>query len=143
MGWEVILRDVVADLKREEGWRAEPYEDHLGFWTIGYGFLIDRRKPSRLPENVGELWLETLVAEIQMALDDSLPWLMAQPSDVRRALVQMGYQLGVAGVLKFRGMLDALKAGNRQLAANEALDSTWARQTPERARRVARLIRGA
>jgi lysozyme len=48
----------------------------------------------------------------------------------------------VAGVLKFKGMLEALKAGKREFAANEALDSLWARQTPERARRVAAQIRG-
>jgi lysozyme len=50
--------------------------------------------------------------------------------------------MGVSGVLKFKGMLEALKAGKRELAANEALDSLWARQTPERARRVAEQIRG-
>ncbi len=137
-----MIQDIVEALKREEGWRAEPYQDHLGFWTIGYGFLIDGRKQVRLPENVGELWLETLVAELQMTLDDILPWLMAQPKEVRSALVQMAYQMGVAGVLKFTKMLDALKAGNRQLAAGEALDSIWARQTPQRAQRVARLLRG-
>jgi lysozyme len=131
----MTLAKVVADLKREEGWRAEPYEDHLGFWTIGYGFLIDRRKPVRLPESVGELWLEELVQERQRALDDALPWLLA--------LTNMAYQMGVSGVLKFKGMLDALKAGKRELAANEALDSLWAKQTPERARRVAAQIRGS
>jgi lysozyme len=139
----MTLAKVVADLKREEGWRAEPYEDHLGFWTIGYGFLIDRRKPTRLPESVGELWLEELVQERQRALDDALPWLLAQPDEIRDALTNMAYQMGVSGVLKFKGMLEALKAGKRELAANEALDSLWARQTPERARRVAEQIRGA
>lgn len=134
---------IVADLRREEGWRAEPYQDHLGFWTIGYGFLIDGRKSVKLPERVGDFWLEVLVEQTTQALDDALPWLMAQPEEVRRALVNMAYQMGVAGVLRFQKMLDALKAGDRALAANEALDSTWAKQTPQRAQRVAALIRGS
>jgi len=133
---------IVSDLKHDEGWRAEPYQDHLGFWTIGYGFLIDGRKSVRLPQEVGEFWLNFLVGERIKALNDALPWLSAQPDDVQRALVGMAYQMGVAGVLKFEKALDALKAGNRLLAANEALDSTWAKQTPERASRVAAMIRG-
>lgn len=138
----MTLARCVADLKREEGWRAEPYKDHLGFWTIGWGFLIDARKPVSLPQEVGDFWLEHLVRDLTQRLDDALPWLLGQPEGVRRALVQMAYQMGMGGVLGFPKMLAALKAGDRNLAANEALDSTWARQTPERARRVANLIRG-
>lgn len=57
-------------------------------------------------------------------------------------MANMAYQLGVSGVLRFRKMLEALRAGDREKAAEEALDSAWATQTPERAQRVARLIRG-
>lgn len=138
-----MIAEIVADLKADEGWRAEPYQDHLGLWTIGYGFLIDGRKSVRLPQVVGDFWLKTLVEERTKALNDALPWLQAEPDDVQRALVNMAYQMGVAGVLKFQKMLDALKAGDRNLAANEALDSTWAKQTPQRAQKVAALIRGS
>ena len=33
-----------AKLRREEGSRPHAYQDHLGFWTIGVGRLIDVRK---------------------------------------------------------------------------------------------------
>lgn len=65
-----------------------------------------------------------------------------QPAEVQRALGSMAYQLGPAGVMKFKRMLAALAAGDRETAADEALDSTWSRQTPARARRIAALIRG-
>ena len=133
---------LIADLKADEGWRADPYQDSLGFWTIGYGFLIDERKSARLPREVGDFWLAYLVDERTKSLKAELPWLGLQHKDVQRALVNMAYQMGVAGVLRFSKMLDALKAGNRELAANEALDSTWAKQTPQRAQKVAGLIRG-
>jgi len=67
---------------------------------------------------------------------------MSQPPDVRRALLNMAYQLGVSGLLNFSKMLTALQAGDREEAAREALDSLWAKQTPNRARRVALLLRG-
>ena len=137
------MRDeLIADLKADEGWRADPYQDSLGFWTIGYGFLIDGRKSVRLPREVGDFWLAYLVDERTKELNAALPWLENQPEGVQRALLNMAYQMGVAGVLKFGKMLDALKSSDRKLAANEALDSMWARQTPERAKRVAEKIRG-
>jgi lysozyme len=137
-----MIAETVADLKREEGWSPTPYEDSLGFLTIGYGFLIDANKGGKLPQEVGDFWLEHLVKRTRAELDQRLPWLQSQPEDVQRALIQMAYQLGVDGVCRFTQMLDALKASDRKRAANEALDSLWARQTPDRARRVAKLIGG-
>lgn len=137
-----MLEQLVEDLKVEEGWRSEPYQDHLGFWTVGFGFLVDVRKPWRLPKQVGEIWLRFEAERRYEGLLDRLPWLMDQPDDVKRALTNMAYQLGVNGVLGFRRMLAALELGDRRGAAEEALDSKWHRQTPERAQRVAALIRG-
>jgi lysozyme len=54
----------------------------------------------------------------------------------------MAYQLGVEGVAKFVLMLTALERGDRETAAVNALASEWAKQTPDRAKRVATLIRG-
>lgn len=133
---------LISDLKRDEGWRASAYKDHLGFLTIGYGFLIDERRGGELPPRIAEAWLKH-AAEIRWAQLTRLhPWLRDQPEDVQCALGNMAYQLGVAGVGKFKNMLAALEAGDRQHAAREALESTWAHQTPERAKRVAILIRG-
>ena len=38
-------------------------------------------------------------------------------------------------------MIQYLKVGNYEAAADEGLDSKWARQTPNRARRVTEVIR--
>lgn len=68
----------------------------------------------------------------------------ALPTDLRVALGNMAYQLGSAGVFRFRRMMLALKDGDYQEAAREALDSKWAKtDSPARAKRVAALIRGA
>jgi lysozyme len=137
-----VIDDLVADLKREEGWRPDLYKDHLGFWTIGYGFLVDPEKGGGLPLEIGEYWLRYEVDRRVAALSARWTAFDEQPPPVQRALGQMAYQLGVNGTLAFRKMLAALEQGDRITAAREALDSNWARQTPERARRVAQLIRG-
>jgi len=133
---------LISDLRSDEGWRPAPYRDSERFLTIGYGFLIDERKAVAMPLAVGDLWLELAAKDKVNALQARLPWLSAQPDSVQRALGNMAYQMGVDGVAGFTEMLKALVSGDRAMAAVAALDSKWAKQTPERAQRVTQLIRG-
>lgn len=137
-----MIDDLVDDLKSDEGWEPSAYQDHLGFWTIGHGFLIDERKGGRLPVEIGEHWLIHLTHKMWNAFAKAEPWVLDQPEDVQRALGNMVYQMGVEGVRGFRKALAALQTGDRELAAKEALDSRWANQTPNRAKRVTDLMRG-
>lgn len=136
------LQQIREDLERDEGWVPHVYEDHLGFQTIGYGFLVDPRRGGGLPKHIADRWMDHLLVQIGNALDARIPWWRRQPEGVQRALVNMAYQLGVNGLLNFRKMLAALERGDRAEAARQALDSRWARQTPNRANRVAAWIRG-
>jgi lysozyme len=136
------MSDVLAELREEEGWSAFPYPDHLGYETIGYGFLIDKRKGGGLPRPVAEFWLQYALNERVEAFRKLWPALDNQPADVKDALRLMVYQLGPAGLFAFKRMLAALEARDRVTAAEEALESEWAEQTPERARRVAMQLRG-
>jgi len=139
----ILDRDqLIKDLERDEGFVPHVYQDTLSFWTIGYGFMVDQRKGGQIPRDVADYWLEYLVRNISSELDARLPWLADQPEPVVRALHNMAYQMGVRGLLNFRRMLAALEAGNRTEAAREALNSRWATQTPNRAQRIADLIRG-
>lgn len=139
----MIHQLVAQDLKRDEGWSPHAYQDHLGFWSIGYGFLIDERRGGRLPRHIALAWLEWEIQERWNLLTTEIPWLDEQPEQVQRALANMAYQLGVSGVLGFRKMLAALRDGDREKSAQEALRSCWAAQTPARAQRIAEMIRTA
>lgn len=137
-----MFDQLIEDLKRDEGFRRHVYDDHLGYATLGYGFLVDPRKGGGIPETVAEFWLDYVARRYWNELRNRLPWIEDQPEDVQRALANMAYQMGVRGVLGFRRMLAALEQGDRAGAAEEAMDSRWSRQTPERAQRVTELIRG-
>ncbi|HBR4398877.1 TPA: glycoside hydrolase family protein, partial [Klebsiella pneumoniae] len=56
------------------------------------------------------------------------------PADIEDYLVIMIFQLGVNGVSKFRKLLAAAKAGDRNGMRRESVDSLWYRQTPNRVR---------
>lgn len=137
-----MIEALLADLEREEGWRPHVYQDTLGYWTLGFGFLVHPGKGDGLPREVGEFWLRHKVTAILEDFPNRWPPYAFQPEDVQRALIQMAYQLGVEGVLGFKLMLTALERGDRETAAENVIASKLHQQTPARCERVARLIRG-
>ncbi len=137
-----MIDELLYDLKQDEGWKPYAYKDSEGYWTIGYGFLIDEAKGGELPKEIGEAWLKLAAETRWNHLIREIPWITDQPDDVQRALGSMAYQMGVEGVLRFKNMLAALQENDRQKASEEALDSRWSKQTPNRAKRVSDLIRG-
>jgi len=138
-----MIDQLIADLRHDEGWSELPYRDSRGFMTIGYGFLVDERRNSALPPEAGEIWLQDIARKRVRDLAKAWPPFSDQEEEVQRALANMAYQLGIRGLLGFKKMLLALERNDRLAAAQEALDSRWAkRQTPERAARMAALIKG-
>jgi lysozyme len=134
--------ELLAVLRDEEGWRAHPYPDHLGYLTIGYGFLLEKERGGGLPKPVAEFWLRYAVNERIEAFRKLWPSFDDQPADIKRALSLMAYQMGAEGLFKFKRMLAALQVGYRDVAADELLDSEFAKQTPARVKRLEKLIRG-
>lgn len=132
--WRDDLKD---SLKRHEGFDPGAYQDHLGWWTIGYGRLIDKRRGGGLSQQEAEYLLDNDIEARITALSQRIEWFQRLPPRKKLALANMAYQLGVNGVLGFRRMLAALKRGDWSAAQREALDSRWAKQTPSRAREVA------
>ena len=135
--------DLVEQLKRHEGFVGYAYTDHLGYLTIGYGRLIDDRRGGRISEAEASLLLFNDIDRVTDAIKNKLPRFHKHPDIVQNALINMGFQLGVTGLLQFKNMLSVLDKNDYYTAAAEALDSRWASQTPERAKEIAEMIRSA
>lgn len=118
------------------------YQDHLGFWTLGRGRLVDRRRGGGLSDAEVDFLLSNDIDQRHALLQRVLP-VYKKLSDVRqRALLNMAFQMGIEKLLTFKKMLSALEAGDWLLAEHHALDSKWAREdSPARARRVAESLR--
>lgn len=125
-------------VSEEEGRIAHVYLDSEGFWTIGVGCLVDARKGGALCDEAIDAQLEHDL-KLARSRAAALPGFV-QCNDVRQAvLVSMCFQLGVLdGWPKFR---KALAAGDYDAAANEGLNSLWAKQTPNRAKRQMQMLR--
>ena len=134
--------DLIRQLRGDEGERACVYKDHLGFDTIGIGRLVDARKPGAglRPDEIAYL-LNNDVDDRISALHKRLPWFQDLDDARKGALLNMSFQLGVEGLLKFERTLGLIREGQYDLAAHAMLQSLWAKQTPARAKRMAEQIR--
>jgi lysozyme len=132
---------IKAHLEREEGRVAYAYSDSLGFLTIGVGRLIDKRKGGKLSdEEIDHLLANDIKAKMH-AIEDWPAWQAVKDDAVRAtALLSMAFQLGPAGLAGFKNSLQLIADKQWQQAASNLMTSLWARQTPNRARRVTQMI---
>lgn len=131
-----MIKDSYSQLKRDEGEVLHAYQDTLGFWTIGIGIMIDKRKGGGLRPEESEFIFRNRLKLIDAELADRLPWISTLDPARRGVLVNMAFQLGIAGLLGFKNTLAMIEAGKYQDAAKNMLQSKWATQTPARAQRL-------
>jgi lysozyme len=129
------------NLNTEEGRIPYAYQDQFGYWTIGVGRLIDRRKGGFLRDDEIDLMLNNDIADRVQSISTWPAWQAVANDDVRAAaLLDMAFQLGVAGLAGFHNSLALIANQQWSDAAAELRNSLWAQQTPNRAARVIGMI---
>ena len=128
------------DLIAEEGIRLKPYLCPAGKLTLGVGRNLD---DVGITQDEAMEMLDNDIDRVKAQLAKALPWLETKSPDVQRAIANMTFQMGIGALLKFKKMLAALQARDYNAARREALNSTWAKQTPQRAKRVTDLFKEA
>jgi lysozyme len=137
-----VTPELIADLKRDEGCRLTAYLDTVGVWTIGYGHTgPEVRKGLKWTQAQAEDALLTDAAEHNAELLKALPWAAKLDPVRKRALCNMAFNLGIRKLLDFKNTLGALKAGEWDRCADGALNSLWATQVGDRAKRIAHMFR--
>lgn len=125
-------------LIRHEGLRLKPYRCSAGRLTVGVGRNLEARGIS---EREAELLLENDIDQCEMAATNEFDWFL-ELSDVRRdVILSMVFNLGMAGVKKFKKMIAAIEREDFSGAADEMMDSLWARQVGKRADELAFMMR--
>jgi lysozyme len=131
------MSNLARQLTGDEGVRPCVYQDHLGYWTIGIGRLVDSRKPGAgLRPNEIEFLLANDIEDRVRELAKRLPWFIQLDEARQGVLLNMSFQLGVDGLLAFKNTLELVRTGKYTEAAAAMLQSKWAGQTPERAKRL-------
>ncbi len=137
------LETLKDHIKKEEGFRNKVYLDHLGNRTIGYGHLClpnDKWADEKIYDSK-EL-NKTFEYDFNIACNDAEK-LIAKNSihpDAFCVLIDMCFNMGSPRVSKFKKMFAALEVQDYQTASKEMLDSKWANQVPNRARRLSEIM---
>ena len=132
---------ITALLIKHEGIKLQAYQDHLGFWTIGVGRLIDQKRRGGITETEALYLLNNDITACLRDLESIFQFEWDKfPDPVKMAMVSLRFQLGPGGFRGFKKMIGALKFGDFKSAAAQMKDSNWYRQTPRRADELIKMV---
>lgn len=125
-------------LKQAEGLRLKPYHDTTGHLTIGYGRNLDA---NGISPSEAEFLLEHDISGVIEQVRRYLPWVDTLDEIRQAAVMELAFNLGLAGLLKFGRTLVALHEGRYADASQHLLASKWAGQVGStRSGRIARML---
>ena len=141
-----MYEELKEEIKLCEGYVPKIYKCSEGFDTIFYGHKItpddDYKSDIEYTKEEGERVFEqdfnrTLQAAERLIGERNINYI------AKEVLVNMVYQIGEGGVSKFKNMWSALDREDYGEASFQMLDSLWAKQTPNRANKLAAKMRSA
>lgn len=122
--------ELAEQLARHEGVRYKPYRDTVGKLTIGIGRNLEDKG---LSEDEVLKMLDNDIAYFYNQLDKKLTWFKSLDDVRQNVLVNMAFNLGVAGLLTFKKTLKLIERSDYDSAGSEMLCSVWAYQVGQRA----------
>ena len=127
---------LTEELKRDEGFRANVYQCTAGKQTVGYGHNLE---DTPMSERVAEILLKDDYMLIYEQLCE-FDWFLSLDDYRKRVIINMGFNLGITGLLKFKKMIQAIEHQLWHKAAVEMMDSKWSKQVGARAERLAEMM---
>ena len=130
-------------IKSNEGFSSKPYKDQLGYLTIGYGHLILSNEKILLKKQIHKKKLEEIFEkDFKKALSNFnktfKPFILNKKET--ELLIEMIFQLGIKGCLKFKNLIKNMKKRNKYLVCLDMMDSLWYKQTPNRVRNLIKIF---
>ncbi len=126
-----------SQLERHEGLRLKPYLDTVGKLTVGYGRNLEDVGISR---DEADFMLDNDIDQVERQLETVDEYRDLDP--VRQTVIaNMVYNLGFAGLMGFKNMWSAINRRDWNRAADEMLNSKWARQVGVRAVELSEIMR--
>ena len=122
----MTLRD---QLIKHEGLRLKPYLDTEGIPTIGVGHNLNEG----ISLAVAMFMLDDDISKHTHELERAHPVVKRLDQVRRDVLINMAFNLGVSRLSGFRKMWRAIHDEDWERAADEMMDSKWARQVGRRA----------
>ena len=126
-------------LRIHEGVRRHVYLCTAGYETIGVGRNIAESGIGLSDDEIDYL-LENDIKRCKQELI-SLSWFPDLDAVRQDAIVNLCFNLGLTRLMGFQNAMGAMAVGDYEKAADEFLDSRWAKQVGQRSLDVAHMIR--
>ena len=151
-------QEFVKQIAMHEGLRLEVYQDHLGIDTIGIGRNLEDR-------GITDEELEIMDMDMDMVYENgiteadaymlckndinivvcellgSFPVVEDLSAARQRVVVDMGFNMGIPRLSKFKNMWAAIEQEDYTWASEEMMDSRWADQVGRRANRLSHTMK--
>ena len=138
----MIYQKLIKRIKKNEGFSLRPYKDQLGFLTIGYGHLILSNENHLIKNKKTKTELEKIFnQDFKKAVKFYKKTLKKNTSNTKEEelLIEMVFQMGEVGVLKFKNLLGNMKRKNKHLVCFEMMNSLWYNQAPNRVKKLIKI----
>ena len=117
------------NLTREEGFKPSMYRDSRGNLTAFYGHNMSVPQTERTAKAV----FDVDVAIAEEGLDAHMAWWRYLDPIRQLVMVDMAYNMGIAGLATFTEFLTAMEIGDYPTAAKDMMESKWEAQVGNRA----------
>jgi lysozyme len=156
------MHSIEDQLVLHEGLRLTPYRCPAGYWTIGVGRNLEttglstaeakalgiknRKAPIEELKRRGITKDEALLLlanDVERCRADMVKysWFRALDPVRQRVIIDMRFNLGLSGLLKFKNMILALNQGWYVRAGDEMKDSKWYGEVGQRGQRLVEMMR--
>lgn len=156
---DVFINSLAERLKKHEGVKNQVYKDSRGIPTIGVGFNLNREdapqkikalglnynlvksgKKTLTPQQIDTLLKQDIISSWNSAKDIVKNFIFLPPN-AKSVILEMIFNLGRAGFLKFKNFRNMIEQNNFIKASQEMLRSSWAKQVGERAKNLSNLLK--
>ncbi len=135
------LEEFKQELVKDEGKVKHAYQDHLGYWTIGVGRLIDKRLGGGLRDDEINYLLNNDVEEAHVTAQKLVKNFDDLTSNRKVVILHLAFNLGYTKLAKFVNTLKAVNEGRWEDAARGMENSLWYKQVGNRSKRLVKLMR--
>lgn len=129
--------ELSQQLVKSEGLKLKPYKCTSGKLTIGVGRNLEARGISKQEAFV---LLDNDIAYFRKQCEKYVACFKKLSPQRQNILIDMMFNLGVTGILRFKNMLKYLEKEDFVSAAKEMIDSEWYRQVGSRSARLVKMM---